>query len=488
MARRYRLRRDRRSSRARLILLLAAVIVIAVVAAFVIYHIRTADGYHNAGSFERYVKKYSRSIDGSREVGTAKTSCRYGEPVSISTAWPKLSQSRATKTISSLVSSEEKTFRTEYGSRGADTRAALLIDYESYKTPQKAVGVAIHEKQRIADGDNASFPVDTVHTYNFATKTGTTLSDGQIFNSGYLKKASGEVKKELEDRYGDDLKTSALSASASHYSKYVLTDDGVRFYFDAGTVTDADEGVVSVDVSYDTLGSTVRDDIGERVIDPDKPMLAITYDDGPDEHCTAQLLDIYKKNSAVCTFFELGQNVENVKGADRLLQRELSQGCEIGTHSYSHPNQLALSDDAVRQQAEKSKAAIRKACGREPTIARPPYGNGSDKIAQTYDLPMINWDIDSLDWKSRNAASILSEIKKVKDPNGCVILMHSIYPSTVEATRRIVPYLQQQGYQLVTVSELLEYHYNEKPKKGKWYGYTFEELNSGSTDAAESGN
>ena len=275
----------------------------------------------------------------------------------------------------------------------------------------------------------------------------------------------------------DNVKSSALTAKAENYSKYILTKKGIKFFFDAGTAVDKSEGVVSTEISYDDLKKYMRDDIGERVIDPSKPMVAITYDDGPDAKTTPQLLDIYKKNDAVCTFFELGQNVDQVEGSGDILKRELELGCQVGTHSYSHPNLLTLSDSQVQQEADKAESAIKKACGQDPTIFRPPYGNGSDKIAKTFNLPTINWDVDTLDWKSRNAASVISQVKSISNLDGAIVLMHSVYQSSVDASETIVPYLKDKGYQLVTVSELLQYHYNETPENGKWYGYAFEDLN-----------
>ncbi|MEA4923612.1 MAG: polysaccharide deacetylase family protein, partial [Eubacteriaceae bacterium] len=469
---RYRIKKEKRSG---WIIALIVIIVVAVIAFLVVKTVMGRDGYHNEGSFEKYAKNYYSDINGKQQAGTASTKFSYGEPLSTAVEYPKMSDDNENSSISKVIEGSKKNFNSTYSGLPADEKAALMIGYESYDTPEKAVSVAIHEKQRLESDDKTSVPVDKVYTFNFATKTGTVLSDYQIFTGNYLTAISKKVKSELSDKY-DDVKTSALSADPENYSKYIMTDDGFKFFFDAGTVTNSSEGVVSVEISYDDMKSYMRDDIGERVVDPNKPMVAITYDDGPDAKTTPQLLDIYEKNGAVCTFFELGQNVDNVSGSSDILKRELEIGCQVGTHSYSHPNLQTMTDSQIAKESKKAKDAIKKASGQDPTVFRPPYGNGSTKIAKIFDLPTINWDVDTLDWKTKNASSVISQVKSIKNLDGAVVLMHSIYQSSVDATKTIVPYLQDQGYQLVTVSELLQYHYNETPTNGKWYGYTFEDL------------
>ena len=88
-------------------------------------------------------------------------------------------------------------------------------------------------------------------------------------------------------------------------------------------------------------------------------------------------------------------------------------------------------------------------------------------------MPIYLWPVDTLDWKSRNANAVINEVKKIGDLDGKVILMHGIYASTAEATAHLVPYLQEQGYELVTVSELVEAKHVETPQNSKIYGYHY---------------
>lgn len=189
-----------------------------------------------------------------------------------------------------------------------------------------------------------------------------------------------------------------------------------------------------------------------RNIDPNKPMVAITYDDGPRPKSTNRILDCLEKYNSVATFFELGYLA---KAYPDCIRREVAIGCEIANHSWDHPNLTTLSGTGIANQINSTNDLIYSICGVRPKLLRPPYGSYNSTVRNNCGLPMIIWSIDTLDWKYRDASYVTSVIKKeVRD--GSVILMHSIYDSTAEATEIIVPWLIGQGYQLVTVSELAE--------------------------------
>lgn len=187
-------------------------------------------------------------------------------------------------------------------------------------------------------------------------------------------------------------------------------------------------------------------------IDPSKPMVAVTYDDGPSRY-TAQILDTLKKYNARATFFEVGYMVgrypDSVKRIDQM-------GCELGNHSYDHAN-LGIADAAkVQSQLSRMDSEIKKLTGKTPALVRPPYGSIGNNLKNYAKRPLILWSIDTLDWKTRNAASVYQSVMNhVKD--GDIILMHDAYQSTADASKQIIPALVKRGYQLVTVSELAQY-------------------------------
>lgn len=188
-------------------------------------------------------------------------------------------------------------------------------------------------------------------------------------------------------------------------------------------------------------------------IDENAPMIALTFDDGPNPTYTTRILDTLKANYSHATFFVVGDNSE--KYQDTLKEIALA-GCEIGNHTYSHANLTSISDAKVEEELDKVDRAVKKATGENTTVIRPPYGAYDDDLLELLDKPVILWDLDTEDWDSRNAQKIVDNIMDtVKD--GDIILMHDIYDSTAEAVEILVPKLKEQGYQIVTVSELAKY-------------------------------
>ena len=187
-------------------------------------------------------------------------------------------------------------------------------------------------------------------------------------------------------------------------------------------------------------------------VEEEKPMIALTFDDGPNPKYTMQILETLERYGAAATFFEIGSLVEAYPEVSRQI---VAQGCEIGNHSYSHRQLTSLSAAEIEEQTRKTQQAIKNAVGYEPTLTRPTYGDINNTVKNCIDMPLILWSIDTLDWKSKDAQAVAEHIlSNVKE--GDIILMHDVYPSTVEAVELVVGELQQRGFQLVTVSTLLE--------------------------------
>ena len=182
-----------------------------------------------------------------------------------------------------------------------------------------------------------------------------------------------------------------------------------------------------------------------------KKVVALTFDDGPDGNTTPQALDILAKYKIKATFFVQGKNIA---GNESILKRMQSEGHEVGNHSWNHPILTKLSLEDAKKQLTDTEDAITKVLGKSSKLMRPPYGAISDDIRNSLDLSFIMWDVDSLDWKSKNEAAILTEIQR-QVSNGSIILMHDIHQTSVNSLPKVIEYLQGQGYSFVTVSELL---------------------------------
>jgi peptidoglycan/xylan/chitin deacetylase (PgdA/CDA1 family) len=188
------------------------------------------------------------------------------------------------------------------------------------------------------------------------------------------------------------------------------------------------------------------------LIDPDKPMIALTFDDGPGGY-SKELADLFAEYGGHATFFVLGSLVPNY---EEELKYVYEMGNEVGSHTYSHKNLNIHSESTIQSELEKTRQAIHDAIGADPTVIRTPYGNANSKVMKYIDGPVILWSVDSEDWKSRDTDTIVKDVLRYAE-DGDIILLHEIYGFSFNATKTILKELAKEGYQFVTVSELIKY-------------------------------
>lgn len=214
--------------------------------------------------------------------------------------------------------------------------------------------------------------------------------------------------------------------------------------------------------------SVVRKQEGKETfageIDPSKPMVALTYDDGPSRDSTPRILAKLKECGGRATFFMVGNRVG--KFAPTVSQM-VEQGCEVANHTYDHTLMTKVAPEELERQLMTTNQVVAQAGGVTPVLMRPCGGatnNAGMGVAGAISMPAIMWSIDTLDWKTRNAESTVSAVlDNVKD--GDIILMHDLYGATADASEIIIPELIKRGYQLVTVSELASYRGGMIPGK-----------------------
>ena len=185
----------------------------------------------------------------------------------------------------------------------------------------------------------------------------------------------------------------------------------------------------------------------------DKPMkyVALTFDDGPCDN-TLDILEILDEYDVSVTFFCLGKLVASHPD---YVRKAYAKGHEIANHSYSHETLTKIDLDEAKKQMDDADDAIKAAIGIEASVYRAPGGSVNEKIAQHCGKPFIDWTVDTNDWKYRDPEHVWTFIAK-NTGNYDVVLMHDIRPTTMEAMHKAIPYLLEQGFTLVTVSELLD--------------------------------
>ena len=191
-----------------------------------------------------------------------------------------------------------------------------------------------------------------------------------------------------------------------------------------------------------------------------RKQVALTFDDGPDTEYTPQILDLLGQFGVKATFFLKGANIS---GQEWVVTRIVREGHLVANHSYSHPDFRKLNAEQIVAEVQKTEELVEKITGRETALLRPPYGEmtaeGLDRLVAA-GYTMINWSVDSKDWRPDQAEQILTNILSQVKP-GSIILMHSAgggdqdLTPTVEVLPHLITKLQALGYEIVPLTDIL---------------------------------
>ena len=295
----------------------------------------------------------------------------------------------------------------------------------------------------------------------YLKEDGSIFTLDQVFSDASKGKETllEEIKSNLTDSKREQASIDQLLAdfSATDLSSWKFDyKDSQLIIFPLKQTEGLDEIALPISDFFDIIQSSYLTEKDEELYkkaqaEKNKKVVALTFDDGPDGKTTPQALDILAKYKIKATFFVQGKNIA---GNESILKRMQSEGHEVGNHSWNHPILTKLSLEDAKKQLTDTEDAITKVLGKSSKLMRPPYGAISDDIRNSLDLSFIMWDVDSLDWKSKNEAAILTVIQR-QVSNGSIILMHDIHQTSVNSLPKVIEYLQGQGYSFVTVSELL---------------------------------
>ena len=206
------------------------------------------------------------------------------------------------------------------------------------------------------------------------------------------------------------------------------------------------DGRKTMSVSSDSVRS-------QSISDEVRPVVALTFDDGPNASSTPILLDGLKERKVRATFFLIGENVEKGEN-EKIVKRMYEEGHLIGNHTYTHCNLSKLETGEAKKELEQTDTVIEKITGKQPAFARAPYGELPVDSEQDLSRIYIGWTVDPLDWMTEDAGAVVKTVVEEINP-GDIILLHDCYPSSVQAAIRIVDLLQGKGYEFVTVDHLI---------------------------------
>ena len=223
----------------------------------------------------------------------------------------------------------------------------------------------------------------------------------------------------------------------------------------AGTDGSGNTDVVNTAGSREGNGAKGTDqdaDLGNRATPAvEKKKIALTFDDGPDEEYTPMLLDGLAERGVRVSFFVIGAAAEE---HPEIMKRIVEEGHLIGNHTYNHVDLKTMTRTAARKEIKKANEVIAEYTGEEPCFLRPPFGSASKKIEKELEMIEVLWTIDTMDWSCKNEESICNTVYREIEENS-IILMHDEYPSTVRSALSIIDRLQNEGYEFVTVDEIV---------------------------------
>lgn len=216
-----------------------------------------------------------------------------------------------------------------------------------------------------------------------------------------------------------------------------------------------DENGRRVEGKQEILGTTYyfgkdgKFDSEKNKVNPAKPMIAITFDDGPSKF-TMQLLKQLEAYDSRATFFMVGTNVPKYP---ETVKKMKDIGCELGNHTTNHPRLINLDVAGIQNEINATNQAIQSVVGESATLMRPPYGAVNEVVQSAVGLPLAMWSVDTLDWEVKDTEAVKNYILNMAK-DGEIILLHDIHETTVQAVLQVIPELVNRGYQLVTVSEM----------------------------------
>ena len=417
------------------------------------------------------LKEYLENIDDydvpEREYGSASSHIHMDSKIVVGVLYPETEVAELNKEINRWIAETVEKYTHEAHQRPeTELPAELTVAYESYYADENTASV-------IMTGSFISpfmaHPEDIAKTFNVDLKKKKVFDIAELF--------SKDQREIFIDKMSEKAGVSPEEVDENILDNGYLTRDALVIVLERGRYLPMSDGTKSVEFKYEDIDELMKKHFEnqmpsketeevvdspitpgnneEREIDPDKPMVALTFDDGPSAH-TDRLLDIFARYGGKGTFFVVGNLIDGRKSTVKRIVRE---GHEIGNHSWNHRQLTNLTDEEITDQIMMTRAKIYDTVGVDSLIMRPPYGACNDavkSVGATLGVSFVNWSVDTLDWKSKNAAAVRKEIMNCVS-DGAIILCHDLHKTTVDAMETVVRELIEKGYQLVTVSELMKY-------------------------------
>jgi len=383
-----------------------------------------------------------------------------------SITYPNTAYEKLNKEISQYIeTSKQQYFSSVKQTKNPNAKKNLHIQVKisSYKQIYYSI---VFTKQITLGGKNIG---ETFNTLVFNGKTGERILPRILFNKDVqnLQKLSTYVRQKMLEpkEYKENINLAKWNKASypywDRYNRFAIENDSFVLYYNKAEFSNRIIGSPSVSIPLSFLNPILASEFQSKtksattILTPiqKKPIkrVALTFDDGPHKTITKQILNILDKYNAKATFFMVG---ERVGGNAAVVKDVAARGHEIGNHSWDHARLTKLSSKNAQSEITTTNNIIFKVTGQYPTVFRPPYGEKNKQLTDFAKVPVVLWTIDTLDWKYRDSSKLLPMIQK-NIKNNDIILMHDIHQSTANGLENVLIYLKKQGYECVTVSEIL---------------------------------
>lgn len=398
-----------------------------------------------------------------QEIGTAASYVDAYENYVISIIYPETEIAPLNDAISLWINETVATYKKDADAEEQGPEIAeLSVSYDSYNINESTVAVKLSGSYI---SPSINHPSDIIKTFNYDITNQKIMVLSDVIKSEGLE----TVKNAVITKSG----MSADDADENLLEHFIVNKESLDIILLRGEYLAMSEGTKVISIPYSELGNIFTEGFFYKppqpsapapipVPDPVKPvgpttskggLIALTFDDGPSAH-TDRLLNIFNTYGGKGTFFVVGNLIDNRQDT---VRRIVNEGHEIGSHSWNHKQLTRISDSELNDQLMMTRAKILEVTGFDSKICRPPYGAYNQTVkakGEELDITFVNWSIDTLDWKYRNANTVYNHVMKYAN-DGAIVLCHDLHKTTVDAMEMAIPKLIESGFQLVTVSELL---------------------------------
>lgn len=395
---------------------------------------------------------------------------------------PSSNSSQVKDSIDKALENIEKRFKRAVV-EDQDTPSELEVSFEKTVLNDELV---IYNQRAESKNTNA----DRTYLHTFIEHEDELLTFSDIFDDSeearelYKYHVLERLNQEDIDHINTQAVKRAIVDSDSALEKVYPSEDGLVFQFNTMEIGGAEAGTPEVVVPFENISQLMTEKCDELIgemaedwtlkdayagsqspskydkfyqiredIDTDKQLVALTFDDGPVSGTTEMILDTLAEHDVKATFFVLGSMVAEYP---ELAQRIVDEGHEIANHSYTHPELTKLNEASLQSEIGRTQQAIQEHTGTWALTFRPPYGDTNQYVRDTVGLTEVLWNIDTLDWQTRNTNLIYNSVM-TNVGDGSVVLMHDIVDATPQAVVNLMDNLDKNQFEFVTVSELYEY-------------------------------